>query len=131
MTDGLFYPPGSTGPVTIAGQPIEVVDVAGGAAVGEVAATDVAIDLAPANPTRQGLLVWNDSPFELAIAYGTGADPRGVFTVLVPPRAVWVMSAPIYRGLVSGAWRSPDPIIARANGEPSVSGSAFVTDLSQ
>lgn len=102
---------------------------AGTATSAVVAASDTAVTIAATNSGRCGLLVVNAGSSALALLYGAGASPSGPLTVLVSPGVTWSMPDPIYTGMVTGAWAAPVGLV-QANGYPSVSGVAYVTEVS-
>lgn len=109
--------------------PLPVQSVGASATVSSVDASEVAATLAAA-ASRRGLIIKNDSPQRLYLKYGSGADPATSFTDWVEPGATWVMSSPLYTGLVSGVWLPPElQFSSQSNfGAGAVSGRAFVTE---
>jgi hypothetical protein len=78
-------------------------------------ASTATITLAASNTSRKGLVVYNNSTSDMYLKYGSGGNPND-FTVKILAGGYWEMPAPIYTGIVTGAWDS-------------VNGNAKVTEI--
>lgn len=74
-----------------------------------VAATTNSTQLVAGNSNRQMLLIFNNTPNDLRIKFGTGAAVNS-FTSIVPPYTEWFMppGPRPYTGVVHGKWEATD-----------------------
>lgn len=76
----------------------------------EIADTDLinastgSVTLKAANPERRGLIIFNDSDFDLYVSLD-GAASSSNFSWLIDGHAGWVMPV-AHRGIIRGAWES-------------------------
>lgn len=74
--------------------------------------TTTATTLLPANASRLGVIVENDSTADLYLKYGAGASATSR-TVKIAAGGYWEMPTPIYTGLISGVWATDGTGAAR------------------
>lgn len=63
--------------------------------------TTSSVQIIAANPSRIGLLLYNNSANSRYIAYAPTANSSTNMTVIIPTFATWVMPYPIYTGALS------------------------------
>ncbi len=64
-----------------------------------VATTSIVI--VPSNPSRKGLIIYNNSANSVYIAYGPTCISATKMTAIIPTFQQWVMPVPIYTGDIS------------------------------
>lgn len=58
------------------------------------------VQIAPANLSRKGLIIWNQSANSIYISYTSPANSATNMTAIIPTYAAWIMPLPVYTGAI-------------------------------
>lgn len=96
---GTFTPSGTQDVSIVSPIPLEVIIKSATSTVTRVSSSTTSVVLVAADPSREGLLLYNDSSATQTIKFGTTASLTD-FTVKLTPRMFYEVASPIYVGRI-------------------------------